>query len=58
MLQKINMTNEEQIEEILIEASAYGLRTEVMEWARKEMQENPNMDKVLAYQIAYDEWIK
>ena len=52
------MTNEELIEEILIEASAYGLRTEVMEYARQEMQENPNMDKVLAYQIAYDEWIK
>jgi len=35
------MTNEEEIEEILYEASAYGLRTEVMDWARKEMEENP-----------------
>ena len=35
------MTNEEEIEEILYEAYAYGLRTEVMDWAKKEMEENP-----------------
>jgi hypothetical protein len=29
------MTAEEQIEELLMEASAYGLRTEVMDWAQK-----------------------
>jgi hypothetical protein len=52
------MTNEEQIEEILMEASAYGLRLEVMDWARKEMEQNPNMDKVVAYQIAFSEWVK
>jgi hypothetical protein len=52
------MTNEEQIEEILMEASTYGLRWEVMEWARKEMEKNPNMDKVHAYQNAFDEWVK
>jgi hypothetical protein len=52
------MTNEEQIEEILIEASAYGLRFEVMDWARKEMEQNPKMDKVVAYQIAFSEWVK
>jgi hypothetical protein len=52
------MTNEEQIEEILMEADAYGLRWEVNEWARKEMEKNPNMDKVHAYQNAFDEWVK
>jgi hypothetical protein len=52
------MTTEEQIEEILMEASAYGLRTEVMDWARKEMKENPKMEKVDAYQIAFNEWVK
>jgi hypothetical protein len=52
------MTNEEQIEEILIEASAYGLRLEVMESARKDMEQNPMMDKVDAYQQAFSEWVK
>jgi hypothetical protein len=52
------MTTEEQIEEILMEASAYGLRSEVMELARKEMKENPKMEKVDAYQIAFNEWVK
>jgi hypothetical protein len=52
------MTNEELIEEILIEASAYGLRWEVNEWARKEMEKNPKIDKVQAYQNAFDEWVK
>ena len=52
------MTSEEEIEEILYEASAYGLRTEVMEWAQKELQQNPKMRKVDAYQIAFNEWVK
>jgi hypothetical protein len=52
------MTNEEQIEEILMEASAYGLRLEVIESARKDMEQNPMMDKVDAYQQAFSEWVK
>jgi len=52
------MTNEEEIEEILYEASAYGLRTEVMDWARKEMEENPKLSMVEAYEIAFNEWVK
>lgn len=52
------MTAEEEIEEILIEASAAGLRSEVMEWARKVMDENPKMRRVDAYQQAYYEWVK
>jgi hypothetical protein len=57
-LNKNVMTNEEQIEEILMEASAYGLRLEVIEWAKKEMVVNPNIDKVDAYQQAFSEWVK
>lgn len=52
------MTHEEEIEEILIEADAYGLRLEVMEWAKKELEENPKLRKVDAYHLAYNEWVK
>ena len=51
------MTTEEQIEEILHEASAYGLRVEVMETAKQYMEEE-GMDRLLAYENAYHEWIK
>jgi hypothetical protein len=50
------MTAEEQIEEILHEASSYGLRIEVMESARSFIEEG--YDKVTAYELAYREWIK
>ena len=50
--------DEEQIELILEEANAYGLRQEVEEWALKEMVENPNLSKLDAYVTAYHEWIK
>lgn len=50
------MTTEEQIEEILIEAAAYGLRSEVMGWAKKFM--NDGYDRIGAYELAYSEWIK
>jgi hypothetical protein len=52
------MTESEHIEEILHEASAYGLRSEVLEFAKKEMEKNPKMRKVDAYEIAYNEWVK
>jgi hypothetical protein len=52
------MTREEEIEEILMEAHSYGLRIEVMETAKKLMTENPNMDRVAAYQQAFDDWVK
>jgi len=50
------MTTEEQIEEILMEASAYGLRLEVMEWAKRFMEEGH--DKIIAYELAFKEWVK
>jgi hypothetical protein len=58
MLKKINMTPEQQldIELILEEAGAWGLRAEVEETAKKFIEEG--MELVTAYQYAYYEWIK
>ena len=50
------MTNEEHIEELLIEASAYGLRNEVFEWAKKFMDEG--YDRVTSFEMAFSEWVK
>ena len=47
-----------QIEEILTEANAYSLREEVTLTANTFIQEDPDLDKVLAYQMAYIDWIK
>jgi hypothetical protein len=52
------MTNEEIIEEILMEAHALGLIDQVMKTAVRIMQENPKMCKYLAYEQAYQQWIK
>ena len=63
--QKIDQKNaedEEQIELILEEANAYGLRQEVKEWAEKELREASLkghwLSKLDAYVNAYHEWIK
>lgn len=50
------MTAEEQIEEILQEASAYGLRVEVIEWAKKLIEEG--YDRVTSFELAFQELIK
>ena len=50
------MTTEEQIEEILMEASAYGLRIEVLETAKDYIKEG--YDKVSSYEMAFNEWVK
>lgn len=47
-----------QIEEILTEANAYSLRAEVILTAKTFMKEDPDLDKILAYEMAYMEWIK
>lgn len=52
------MSNEQVIEELLYEAHAYGLRTEVIESARKYREENPRMSMAESYQLAFDEWVK
>ena len=63
--QKINLKkeeDEEQIELILEEANAYGLRQEVKEWAEKELKKASSkgiwLSKLDAYVNAYHEWIK
>ena len=50
------MTNEEHIEEILMEASAYGLRVEVLETAKDYI--DAGWELILSYQMAFDEWVK
>ena len=58
MLKKINMTEEQRIdiELILEEAGAWGLRYEVEQTAKQLIEEGS--DLVSAYQYAYYEWIK
>ena len=61
--QKINQKREEEeIELILEEASAFGLRQEVKELAEKELKEASMkgvwLSRLDAYVNAYNEWIK
>lgn len=49
------MTTEEQIEEILYEAHAYGVRQEVLNMARKLI--NNGVKKMDAYHQAYNQCI-
>jgi hypothetical protein len=48
----------DQIERILLEASAYGLRWEVQEWAKRYEVMYPNENPIKWYSMAFDEWIK
>ena len=52
----ISQDEQEQIDLILLEANAYNLRWEVVDFAEKEMANG--MAPVEAYQTAFDEWIK
>ena len=52
------LTEEEQIEEILTEANSYSLRQEVKLTAEMFMKDDPELNKVAAYEMAYLEWIK
>lgn len=47
------MTNEEQVEEILYEASSVGLRNEVIDLAKKLLEDNKTIQIVDAYNLAY-----
>ena len=51
------MTEEEQIEEILEEANAYNLRSEVKANAEKIFKENNMFSKIDAYVRSYHELI-
>lgn len=52
------MTIEEQIEEILIESSAYGIRLEVIKSAAEIIDANPQIKKIEAYHIAFNRYVK
>ena len=52
------MSEAEQIEEILEEANAYNLRSEVKSTAEKILKENDMFSKLDAYVTSYHEWIK
>ena len=52
------MTESDEIEEILMEASAHNLRREVMDWAKAALETNPKLNKAEAYQMGYNEWCK
>ena len=53
-----NLENEEHIELLLEEANAYGLRLEVEQWAIQLLKEDPDLSRLEAYVMAYNEWIK
>jgi len=50
--------DEFQIEQILMEAGAYGLRSEVDHYAKRLLEKNPLSSRVNAYVKAYHEIIK
>ena len=50
--------DEFQIEQILMEAGAYGLRSEVDHYAKRLLERNPLSSRVDAYVKAYHELIK
>ena len=50
--------DEEEIEIILEEANNYGLRIEVEQWAIQLLKEDPDLPRIEAYVMAYNEWIK
>jgi len=52
------ITEEQQIEEILAEANAYSLKSEVTTTAEMFIKDDPDLRRVIAYEMAYIEWIK
>jgi len=52
------LEDEEDIELILEEANAFGLRIEVEQWAIQLLKEDPTLLRLEAYVMAYNEWIK
>ena len=52
------LNDEEDIELLLEEANAYGLRIEVEQWAIQLLKEDPDLSRLKAYVQAYNEWIK
>ena len=54
-----NQLNDEEVIELLLEeANNYGLRIEVEQWAIQLLKEDPDLPRIEAYVMAYNEWIK
>ena len=52
------LNDEEDIELLLEEANAFGLRWEIDSTAKQMMEQNPMLPRLEAYVQAYNEWIK
>ena len=52
------LEDEEDIELLLEEANAFGLKWEVDNTAKQMMEQNPMLPKLEAYVHAYNKWIK
>ena len=52
------LNDEEDIELLLEEANAFGLRIEVEQWAIQLLKEDHDLSRLEAYVLAYNEWIK
>ena len=52
------LNDEEDIELLLEEANAFGLRIEVEQWAIQLLKEDSDLSRLEAYVRAYNEWIK
>ena len=52
------LNDEEDIELLLEEANAFGLRIEIEQWALQLLKEDYDLSRLEAYVQAYNEWIK
>ena len=52
------MTTESQIEEILYEAHAYGMRKEVLQMASDIIRDNPKINKVMHINSLYNKIVE
>ena len=52
------LNDEEDIELLLEEANAFGLRWEVDNTAKEKIKQNPRVSRLEAYVQSYNEWIK
>ena len=52
------LEDEEDIELLLEEANAFGLKWEVDNTAKQMMEQNPMLPKLEAYVQSYNKWIK
>ena len=52
------MSEQQQIDEILLEANAYGLKKEVEDTAKQKRLDITALTKLGACKVAYNEWIK